>query len=296
LSPPRRLAAALALTLPCWWAGADAALADTLSLSEYRARLLGARTDIAAGRVEEARQALQRTEAVRVGNQLVRVDDGPLARRLGSSPGAVEAALADLDIRITLADRAAREVDAEAADARLRALLAQRGGQSDASFLALFIAILGRIYDALGRPSPLLLIPAQILIGVALGAVVVAILVRGARERIRLETVLPEARAQRGGDPAARLREAEAARARGDLRGAIRGYYLFALEALAAREALAYDPALTDRELLARAAGLPHVEALRELVGLHERVWYGLRPPAPREEDRARVLAQRVAA
>ena len=70
--------------------------------------------------------------------------------------------------------------------------------------------------------------------------------------------------------------------------------YLYALTALTARETIRYDPALTDRELLTRAAGIPHADALRDLVALYERSWFGLREPATEEARRARALAVRV--
>ena len=78
-------------------------------------------------------------------------------------------------------------------------------------------------------------------------------------------------------------------------REAIHALYLFALNTLVAREAIRYDPALTDRELLLRAAGVPHADALRDLVGLYERSWFGLRDPGVDEARRARSLALRVA-
>jgi len=239
-----------------------------------------------------------------VSGMVFRVDESPLAQRLGSG-AALEAALADIDARIGLAERASRPVDGPAADARLRGALEEwRSRSAPASGVALFFIVIGnllgalaaRIYDLLGRPSPAVVLPAQIVLGLALAAVIVAILLRGARERLRAEAALPAAGRATGPDPAARLREAEAALGRGDGRAAVRAYYLFALEALAAREAFAYDPALTDRELLTRAAAVPHADALRELVGLHERAWYGLRAPDAHESARARSLAERVGA
>jgi hypothetical protein len=80
------------------------------------------------------------------------------------------------------------------------------------------------------------------------------------------------------------------------MREAIHALYLYAIASLALREAIRYDPSLTDRELLARASGIPHADALRDLVSMHERVWYGLREASPDDAARARALATRAAA
>ncbi len=44
-----------------------------------------------------------------------------------------------------------------------------------------------------------------------------------------------------------------------------------------------------------RAAAIPHADALRDLVGIYERSWFGLRDPSVDEARRARELALRVA-
>ena len=77
----------------------------------------------------------------------------------------------------------------------------------------------------------------------------------------------------------------------GHPRDAIHSLYLYAFATLAAREILRYDPALTDHELLRRAAQLPRADALRDLVQLHERVWFGLRDASEPDVARARTLA-----
>lgn len=133
-------------------------------------------------------------------------------------------------------------------------------------------------------------------IGIALLLVILGIMGRDLRERIRREVVLPELRAEDRPDPAARLRDAEDAVRGGRVRDAIHALYLYAIAALAAREVIRYDPSLTDRELLARAAAIPHAQALRDLVEIHDRVWYGLHDAALDEAARARQLAERAAA
>ena len=130
--------------------------------------------------------------------------------------------------------------------------------------------------------------------GLGLVAFIVATLGRGVRERVRREVLLPERALARTVDPVAHLRSAEAALGSGRAREAIHELYLYALASLAARELIRYDPALTDRELLLRAAAIPSADALRELVALYERAWFGLREPEAVEAERARTLATRV--
>jgi len=292
----------------CWYAGAGLASADTLSVEAYRARLREARALVASARtapgparaplLNRAGALLRSTTAVRLGDATtIAIDDGVLADRLGSTDGALERALGDLDRLSAFADSAAAPgVDGATADARLRALVGEQQTRSaQATLFTIVRAIADRLVELMGRPDPRILVPAQVAVGLALAFVLVATLVRGVRERIRAEVVLPERRAARGADPAVQLRRAEEALAAGRGREAIHALYLYALGALAEREALAYDPALTDRELLSRAAAVPHVDALRDLVVLHERVWFGLRDASAAEPARARALALRVA-
>ena len=73
-------------------------------------------------------------------------------------------------------------------------------------------------------------------------------------------------------------------------------FYRYAILTLAARRLLRYEPSLTDRELLERAAALPQVETLRELISLHDRSWFGLKGTSADEATRARALAERAVA
>src|SRR5207253_7679891 len=107
---------------------------------------------------------------------------------------------------------------------------------------------------------------------------VLGILGRGVRERIRREALAGDVRVGATADPSAHLRLADAAIADGRARDALHELYLFALAMLAAHETIRFDPALTDRELLARAAAIPQIGSLRALVALHERAWFGLKP------------------
>jgi hypothetical protein len=91
------------------------------------------------------------------------------------------------------------------------------------------------------------------------------------------------------------LRAADAAIAAGRSRDALHALYLYVVTTLEVRETIHYDPALTDRELLLRAAAIPHADSLRDLVGLYERSWFGMRDPSRDEARRARDLALLVA-
>lgn len=133
-------------------------------------------------------------------------------------------------------------------------------------------------------------------VAVALLALVLGVSGGGLRERVRREVALRAA----AGAPRSAARDhliaAEAALHAGRARDAVRGLFLFALFALEERELLRVDPALTDRELLARAAGLASARDLANLVDVYERAWYGVREPSAAEVARARELAQRIAA
>ena len=208
----------------------------------------------------------------------------------------MDAASAELERYATLAGTAiARRADASAADATLRSITQQQQAAQGVSLGAIGAALLRRagqwLYDLVGRPDPAVLLNAQAVVGLLVALAIIAILVRGTRERIRRETSLGVAGGERRADPETHLRAADAARRGGRPRDAIHSLYLFALNALDAREALRYDPALTDHELLRRAARLPHASALGDLVTLHERVWFGLRDAAEPDVARARALA-----
>ncbi len=74
----------------------------------------------------------------------------------------------------------------------------------------------------------------------------------------------------------AALQEAETLSRGGDYRTAVRYLYLSTLLLLDERNLLRYDPAQTNREYLKRLAGHPELsEALRSIVDVFDRVWYG---------------------
>jgi len=271
----------------------------------YRARLRDVRAIIVSARaaqgsqrdalLEQARVLLRRTTEVETAYASVPIDDGPLAARLNGDTTARD--VTELDRYIAFADAAvSRRVDVAAADARLR----ERDREVGSFDLALFVGSLvdrfaAWVYDRLGRPSPRILTELQAIAGVLIGLAVIGLIVRGVRQRIRHESALGLAAAGRRADPLVHLRAADDALRAGRVRDAIHHLYLYAFAALDDRQAIRYDPALTDRELLNRAAGIPHADALGDLVQLHERIWFGLRDARPPDAARARSLAVEVA-
>lgn len=294
------LAALLALaSLP------SPASADELDLAQYAARLREARALVASARGQTgaardasrrvAEELLRRTTAVRLPDgTTLGVSDAPLAERVARSDP--DAALALLDAAVSAAERASGGVSGEAADARLRELLQQQQVRtSGLTAFAIGRALADRLFGWAPRPDLTVLLPALGIVGIALAAVLLLLIARGTRERLRREVLLPSARAGRSRDPGAHLARADERLAAGRAREAIHALYLYALGSLAARDVVPDDPALTDQELLARAAGVAHVEELRDLLRLHDGVWFGLRDATPADASRARALALAVA-
>ncbi len=131
---------------------------------------------------------------------------------------------------------------------------------------------------------------------VALLAFVASSSLRGARAKVTREALLARGSSPRGPSAADHLRAADEARRAGRLRDALRELFLGALLALERRGGVRVDPALTDREILARAAHLARAGDLEALVALYERAWYGLHEPSDVDVERASELARRIAA
>ena len=242
--------------------------------------------------VARARDVLRQTTAVQTdGGQPVVVDDAALADHLTTGDASLETTIAALDRLSDIAQ--GPPVDLRDADDRLRQLVREDRGQ----------AVQGSILDLLSRALTRWLsdaaAPLDRRIALALGGglglvvlvLVIGILGSGLRERFRRELVLAVAPGEQGVDPLSHLRSADEALRAGLLRDAIHSLYRYALATLAARETIRYDPSLTDREILARSRAIPHSDALRDLVSLHELVWYGLRDARAEDADRARSLA-----
>ena len=283
-----------------------------LDLPQYRSRLAQIRSLVdrsrAAGTLErdrllaDATTLLRQTSVMTSRGEAIAIDDAPIAETLRGPDGA-NRAITLIDLEIASADRALRSrIDPAVADQRLHDIIgANNATGASATWLGALLASLqswlAGFFSGLHGSLPDLWYPllAVALMGVGLIVLIVAILGRGTRERIRREVFLPATAERRGEDPLAHLRRAEVALSEGRARDAIHELYLYAIRSLEARELIRYDPALTDRELLARAEAIPNAEALRELVAAYERSWFGLRDASPSEAERARGLARRVA-
>ena len=284
------------------------AAADTVSLPQYRERLDQARAELFRGRVasagqttflENARTLLRMTTAVTLrGGGTAAVDDSAIADAIGSRTASIEAAMSRIDARLALISSDESPIDPAVADTRLREIVQQSNASSAPTdlFDAIGRAIL-RFLSGLNGPGIDLgsLIPAVGLLGVAVILFILATLGRALPERVRREVLVRGTEGGQRSDPTVHLRAADAALAAGRSREALHALYLYVITALEVRETIRYDPALTDSELLLRAAAIPHADSLRDLIGLYERSWFGLREPSGDEARRARDLALRVA-
>ena len=297
------------LAVALWLAQPLVAHADTVSPRDYRQRLTDARALVVQARaltgaardaaVTRARSVLTVTTAIALPAGELTINDSALAERIVSSDAALDAAVALFDAQLALVSRAVSpSIDAARSDAALRDVLrAVENAQASPSFIDAIVRAFQRFLAGLEGPRVDfgLVWPLLGILGAAIIFFVVATLGRGLGERVRTEVALRESAGADRADPARHLRAADEALAAGRPRDAIHALYLFALTSLVAREAIRFDPALTDRELLVRAAAIPHADALRDLVALYERSWFGLRDPGTDEARRARSLALRVA-
>lgn len=279
-----------------------------MPVAQYRERLGQARSELFRARVpsagqgtflDQARALLRRTDRISFpSGQTLTVDDSALADGIDGRTASIEAAMSRIDARLLLIQPSRAAIDAAAADARLREIV-QQGTASSAPtdlFDAIGRALLRFLSELRGSgPDLALLWPALGGLGIAVILFVVATLGRALPERVRHEVLVRGAADQGRTDPAAHLTAADAALSAGRSRDALHAFYLYVITALAEREVIRYDPALTDSELLVRAAAIPHADSLRDLVGLYERSWFGLREPSQEEARRARDLALRVA-
>ena len=259
-----------------------------------------------SGVLGQAAALLRRTDTItlRDGSTLP-IDDSTVAARLaGADDAALVIALADLDARIAAAERAASSgPTGQAVDDALRAASRPLTAPppSEPSLLDLFLAFILRALafverGTLAAVDPYVVVAVVSGLGLSIALIVLGILGRGVRERIRREVLAGDVRIGVTEDPTEHLRRADAAIAAGRSRDALHELYLYAFASLALRETIRFDPALTDRELLARAAAIPQIGALRALVALHERIWFGLKPAGASDAAQARALAEQVAA
>jgi uncharacterized protein DUF4129 len=285
------------------------AAADTLTIGQYRDRLDQVRRTLVSARalapssraalVTDARATLGATTGLALGTAgTLAVDDSALAS-LDTTDASLDAAIARLNAHIVMVSRiGAPAIDAVTADAKLRDIVAQNNASSGgADLLDSLTRLIYQFLSGLRGPNVdlLQLLPVIGALGLAVILFILATLGRALPERVRREVLVRGGTTEERADPSAHLRAADAALAAGHPRDAIHALFLYAITALSTREILRYDPALTDRELLARAVAIPHADALRDLVNVYERSWFGLRDPSVDEARRARELALRVA-
>jgi len=191
----------------------------------------------------------------------------------------------------------APSIDGATADARLRDVVRQSGPVATGDIFELLGQLVLRFLSSLRDPGidPRTIETAVGGLGIAVILFIVATLGRALPERVRREVLVREGGGTAREDPGVHLRAADAAIVAGRSRDAIHELFLYVIASLEQREAIRYDPALTDRELLLRAAAIPHAESLRDLVASYERSWFGLREPTVEESRRAREMALRVA-
>lgn len=259
----------------------------------------GATAGARARAIASARQAVQLTDAVALpsGGTLA-IDDGGLLDRLDTSDAGIDATIARLDARIALVARVgAPAIDPARSDAAVRDAVGTTASRNGVPILDLIAQLVLRFLSGLRGPQLSFEWVWTVvgLIGIAVIVFIVATLGRGLPERVRREVLAAEALRDARPDPAAHLRVADDALASGRAREAIHALFLYVLSALADREVIRYDPSFTDRELLVATAAIPHADALRELIGVYERSWFGVREPSDAEARRVRELALRVA-
>jgi hypothetical protein len=302
----------------CWGLGSKVADADTLSLDAYRSRLRDVRSFVQGARsVPKAQQAgilgraallLRGTDTVRLTDgSTIAIDDTALAARLPETDNkGMLAAIAELDARIAIADRAsasAARLTGPLVDERLRAVTRPKATPAPAGsgLMELFLGLVSSLWSFVLRGTfssvdPYVVIATVAGLGLGVALLVLGILGRGFRERIRRDVLSGDLRVGTVVDPTVHLERADAAIAAGRPRDALHELYLFAFATLAAHETIRFDPALTDRELLLRAAAISQIGPLRDLVAIHERVWFGLKHADREDAMHARELARRIAA
>jgi hypothetical protein len=288
--------------------------ADPISLLDYERTLVDVRRQIDLARATDGGprgDALRRAVALLDAASEVRVDTAvytaaphaalrELALRGDAESLALATGVLDETLAALRASATGGGADPERARTQLEAILRTPDFRHTPDWLELLWAF---IRDLIAESFPGLRVPRIGLQDLTLlaGAITALLLtlvlystLRGLRAKVTREALLARAEVPRGASAADHLSRAREAKHSGRLREALRELFLAALAGLEQRGALRVDPALTDRELLARAAGSPRAEDLGALVELYERAWYGLREPRVEDVDRADRLAQRI--
>jgi hypothetical protein len=242
--------------------------------------------------LEEVRAALGLPTSVRVGDRTVRLPADPFLASLdGDSGQDFEAAairlevLADTYRSTTLVEGVDREElrrDIEAAYGR--AIDAEPGfwERVQRGIAAFLRGAFRETGETLGRPGAWIVI-----VGLLLGMAV-------ALRRLGVRAV-PEAAVRR--EPRRRVdwrREAEAARARGDLAATLGWLYAGMVEALASRGMVEDRPSLTTGEVRRSTATGDLSGLVSEATTRYERIRYGLAPPTEDDVDALESAARGV--
>jgi hypothetical protein len=289
------------------------ATAAPISLSAYREVLLTARAEVDAARqtsgdqrragLDVAVATLQGVSEVEAaGATFTALPHEPIVSLLRSGDdSSLARASGMLDETIgALSTASGSVVDPDQARAVLEATLRSSDFRRQPSWIE---ALAELLRDLLGRLFPNVRVPtiSEYQIAVPLAGVITLLLViiavnaaRGLRAKVTREAVLAAAAVSERARATDHLRAADDAIRERRLREALHHLFLASLAGLEERAGLRLDPSLTDREILARAAGSPRAEDLGALVALYEPAWYGVREPTPAEIDRAGDLARRI--
>ena len=286
------------------------ASADPISLSGYRDALINARTHIESARHlsgDDRRRSIGVAMTILSGVTEVTAGDAtytalphePIQSLLrDGSDASLDLASGMVAETIAAIGSGAGVVDPAHARAVLDAVLASTDFRPQPDWrdalLTILRALLGNTDVRLPQVTRLQL--ATVLSGVValLVAIIATNAVRGLRAKITREAVLAATLVSDRPRAADHLSLAEDAIRRGRLRDALRSLFLAGLAGLEERGGVRLDPALTDREILARAAGSARADDLSSLVGLYEPAWFGEREPTPLEVQRAGDLARRI--
>ena len=284
--------------------------ADPISLAAYRSALVNARTEIDVARQrsgDDRRRAIGAAMSILSGVTEVTAGDAtytalphePLQALLrDGSDDSLERASGMLGETIAAIGGGTAFLDPAQARSALDAILASTDFRPQPDWHDALLAILRALLGSSDLRVPQV---TAVQIATALSGVVTLLLAliaiyatRGLRAKITREAVLAAALSSDRPRAVDHLSAADEAIRRGRLRDALRSLFLAALAGLEERGGLRLDPALTDREILARAAGSARVDDLSSLVELYEPAWFGEREPTPSEVERAADLARRI--
>lgn len=294
-SLPRWTTGVLLLFLLLLSANQTAAQADSVTLSEYRNLLSETRAAVDDETWQEetveglAAQWSAIEHVVAPDGTRLAVDHAALVRQLQAPEPDVEAIRARLDALETVWSRwPRREFDrtsGQEAQSQLQEILArpqfrwpQEGPTLWQRIWERLLRFLFNLFpDSLDGGRPL----GALLAGLG-GLLLLAVLLYAGRTLFAAVSPSSEHSEDAAAHPDVTsdraLREAESLSQQGDYRMAVRYLYLSALLILDERDLIAYDRTRTNREYLRTISHRPELaSALREVVDVFDRVWYGFR-------------------